>query len=167
MEEATQESVCEEEREGQDIAPEEELFNDEDPTSVASPIHRSTKKPLPRKRKTDVVSKENWLLEEAAAIFRNKKETRSDGEDIFSQNVAAGLRAISDVRNRELAKLKIQEILFQAQFGMLEIPMQPAQRYSQLPSTHISSFASSSPHTSTQYYEEEDTTSPAPSFCAL
>ena len=45
MEEATQESVCEEEREGQDIAPEEELFNDEDKNSVASPIHRLKKSP--------------------------------------------------------------------------------------------------------------------------
>ena len=117
---------------------EEEESNDGDTASVAS--HCSTKKPLPRKRKSDIISQENFLLEQAVSVFCSKKENKDDPENIFSKHVAVVLRPVSDIKNRELAKLKIQEILFQAQFGMLGIPIQQNETNLQFQSTPMSSF---------------------------
>ncbi len=86
--------------------------------------NRSTKKPLlKRKKKDDTITKENYLLDQAVSVFRAKQDKKADPEDVFGQNVAVGLRAISDKRSREFAKLKIHEVLFHAQFGMLSIPI--------------------------------------------
>ena len=40
-----------------------------------------------------------------------------DDEDIFGKHVANELRLITDMRSKQLTKLKIQSILFEAQFG--------------------------------------------------
>ena len=74
--------------------------------------------------------------------------------------MAVVLRAVSDLKNSELAKLKIQEILFQPQFGMLGIPIQQNETNLQFQSTPISSFVPrpSLPQTS-HSFEREDTTS--------
>ncbi len=47
-----------------------------------------------------------------------------DADEAFGQTVTAILRKIGDNRCKEFAKVKIQAIIFQAQFGMLPIPFQ-------------------------------------------
>ena len=80
---------------------------------------RSTTK---TKKRDHVKTKEDYLLDQAMAVFQGKKSKTDDAEDLFSKHVASGLRAVTDLRNREYAKVKIQEILFNAQFGLLGIP---------------------------------------------
>ena len=42
-----------------------------------------------------------------------------DEDDAFGKHTAFSLRKIDDVRNKEFAKLKVQEILFKAHDGQL------------------------------------------------
>ena len=44
---------------------------------------------------------------------------------MFGQSVGLGLQSIRDHRSKEFAKVKIQEIIFKAQFGLLAIPAVP------------------------------------------
>ena len=84
---------------------------------------RSTKEPLPkdRKRKVQQRSKEDIMLDEAMSILAAKKNKVMDADETFGQNVTASLRNIPDNRCKEFVKVKIQELIFQAQFGMLSI----------------------------------------------
>ncbi len=132
-----------------------------------------------KEKKDDTIAKENYLLDQAVSVFRAKQDKKADPEDVFGQNVAVGLRAISDKRSRELAKLKIQEVLFHAQFGMLSIPLP---ENVQLQSTPISqspympvaspiamssSISKSSLTQSTGDFENKDGASPGSSFIRL
>ena len=125
--------------------------NSEGSNSVA--IRHSAKKPLPQKRKSSE-SQERILHEQPVYVVHSHKDKRDDAEDIFGQHVAAGLRAVSNIRSRELAKLKIQEILFQAQFGVPGIPTQQ---------TEINFHIQPSPDT--QSHERDDKSPPDVSFC--
>ena len=42
-----------------------------------------------------------------------------DADQRFGQNIAAGLRNITDDKSKEYVKVKMQELIFQAQFGLL------------------------------------------------
>ena len=42
-----------------------------------------------------------------------------DADQRFGQNIAAGLRNITDDKSKEYVKVKMQELIFQAQFGSL------------------------------------------------
>ena len=91
---------------------------------------RSTKRPLP-KRKRHTKTTAECVMDETMSVlkaFVGKKQTLDDN-DIFGQNIACGLRKITDARSKELAKVKIQEIIFQAQFGLLPgaLPTQHSQ----------------------------------------
>lgn len=87
---------------------------------------KSTKQPLPRdkKQKTEQKSKEDVMLDEAMSILAARKNRVADSDEIFGQNVTASLRNIADNRCKEFLKVKIQELIFQAQFGMLPMPFQ-------------------------------------------
>ena len=99
---------------------EDELQCDDDEEGIEH--SRSTKRPLPKKKKPENKSKEDCLLDQAASVLWSRQNKVVDAEEVFVQNVAHSLRAISDKRACEYAKVKIQEILFQAQFGMLGLP---------------------------------------------
>ena len=57
---------------------------------------------------------------------RNKTPKEMDEDDAFANNVAFSLRKVTDQRSKEYAKVKIQEILYKAQFGLL---LQPSVNY--------------------------------------
>ena len=42
-----------------------------------------------------------------------------DADQRFGQNIAVGLRNITDDKSKEYVKVKMQELIFQAQFGLL------------------------------------------------
>ena len=42
-----------------------------------------------------------------------------DADQRFGQNIAAGLRNITDDKSKEYVKVKMQELIFQAQFALL------------------------------------------------
>ena len=48
-----------------------------------------------------------------------KSSDNMDEDDAFGKHTAFSLRKIDDVRNKEFAKLKIQEILFKGHDGQL------------------------------------------------
>lgn len=66
-------------------------------------------------------------MEEAVSVLKTavKPKESVDEEEIFGRNIACGLRKIKDERSKELAKVKMQEIIFQAQFGLLHTGAQP------------------------------------------
>ena len=69
-------------------------------------------------------------------------------QDLFGKHVASGLRAVTDLRHREYAKVKIQEILFNAQFGLLGIPFPQQQNsFQQSFMEQLNSFNVASPPT--------------------
>ncbi|KAJ8377041.1 hypothetical protein SKAU_G00076210 [Synaphobranchus kaupii] len=47
---------------------------------------------------------------------------REDVDDVFGRHVANELRLVGDLRAKQYAKLQIQNILFQAQFGLSQAP---------------------------------------------
>ena len=65
---------------------------------------------------TEVLTKSLVLLENAT---NRKRPPDDDGEEIFGRHVAKSLKAITDKRSRELAKIKIQQILFDVEFGVI------------------------------------------------
>ena len=99
---------------------------DDDLTIPEQPKRKSTKHPLPRekKQKTEQKSKEDIMLDEAMSVLAARKSRVADADEIFGQNVTASLRNIVDNRCKEFLKVKIQELIFQAQFGMLLMPFQ-------------------------------------------
>ena len=68
------------------------------------------------------------MLDTAMSVFerarKNQAAGRDDADDTFGRNVANGLRGIESKRGKELAKLKIQEIIFLAQTGAYDAPPQ-------------------------------------------
>lgn len=94
---------------------------------------RSTKKPLPQKRKKEDCkkTKEDQMLDTAMSVLERAKKNqaagREDADDTFGRNVANGLQGVESKRGEELAKLKIQEILFLAQTGAYDAP--PPQQF--------------------------------------
>ena len=64
---------------------------------------------------TEILSKSLVLLESAT---NRKRPFDDDGEEFFGRHVAKSLRAITDKRSRELEKMKIQQLLFDAEFGV-------------------------------------------------
>ena len=99
-------------------------FTEED-YSNESPIEtRSTKQPLgiKRKREKSPESKRQILLEKAIGILdRKQNEGAEDAEDIFGKYIVQQLRT-SEARDRNYLKFKIQELIFNYQFGQLVVP---------------------------------------------
>ena len=65
-------------------------------------------------------------MDQAISVLNNagSKKREIDADDAFGQHVALTLRKVADGRNKEFAKVQIQEIIFKAQFGLLGIPSQ-------------------------------------------
>ena len=88
---------------------------------------RSTKKPLPGKKRikvsatnSDVTSKASAVMDSALEILNEKKSKipkHDDAETVFGQHVANSLRTLPDEGAKEYAKLKIQEILYQSRMN--------------------------------------------------
>ena len=97
---------------------------------------RSTKQPLATKRKRDK-SPENRrqvLLEKAIGILdRKQNEGAEDAEDIFGKYIVQQLRTI-EARDRNYLKFKIQELIFNYQFGQIVVPPNAVSQTNALPS---------------------------------
>ena len=95
-------------------------------------------------------------MDEAMSILRSKKNKVQNPDKAFGMNIGASLRSISNMKNKEFAKVKIQEIIFQAQFGNPMPPCAPNHMTQTLPITfpagiqtpHNSQRNSSDPHIS-------------------
>ena len=90
----------------------------------------STKRPLPQKRQRVEVrrSKEDNLLDKAFGVLEKANQQnaiREDADDTFGKTVANSLREIENKRAKALAKLKSQDILFNAQTGLYDAPAPP------------------------------------------
>ena len=119
---------------------------------------KSTKKPISRKRKEISRNKEDDLLDEAMQVLQGKKDVgQEDSEDIFGKNVASCLKNVPNSNIREYVKFKIQELLYQAQCGMMTLPKPQmstpsltCQQYARitLPSSHQN-------QNNTQSYQQE------------
>lgn len=64
------------------------------------------------------------MLNEAMAVLSSKKDKVNHVDVLFGQNIGLSLQEIPDKRVKEYAKVKIQELIFQAQFGLLPLPFQ-------------------------------------------
>ena len=94
-----------------------------------SPTIPSTKKPLhgrKRPKSPGATSTASAVMSSALEYLNEKKNKGSDRfddtEKIFGQHVASSLRSIKDIRTKEYAKLKIQEIIFQCCMGNQCLP---------------------------------------------
>ena len=56
-------------------------------------------------------------MDQAASFFQERRNRKNDGDEIFGKNVACSLRKIENENLKEHAKLKIQQILFEAHCG--------------------------------------------------
>ena len=64
-----------------------------------------------------------------------RKIKSRDPDDVIGVTIGASLRSISNIKNKELAKVKISEIIFKAQFGNPMAPFSPNQMKQTLPIT--------------------------------
>ena len=75
------------------------------------------------------------MMDEAMSILRFKKIKVQDPDEAFGMTIGASLRSISNMQNNEFAKVKIQEIIFQAQFENSMAPFAPNHMTQTLPIT--------------------------------
>lgn len=85
-------------------------------TKLLSQVQKQSKK-HPKDLETEVLTKSLVLLENAT---NRKRPPDDDSEEIFGKHVAKSLKAITDKRSRELAKIKIQQVLFDVEFGVID-----------------------------------------------
>ena len=65
---------------------------------------------------------EDKVLEKSLSVLEDVTNKRKipmeeDGDIIFGQHACQSLKDIKDKRSKELVKLRIQQLLFEAQFG--------------------------------------------------
>ena len=114
--------------------------------------NRSTKRPLPQESKKP----EEAMMDEAVPILRSKKNKVQDPGKTFGMTIGASLRSILNIQNKESAKVKIREIIFQTQFRNPMVPFAPNHMTQTLPisfpagiqTPHSSQRNSSDPHMS-------------------
>jgi hypothetical protein len=123
-------------------------------TTTPHPVSVSaTSRPGKRKSSEDVYSS---ILEQACGqlkqlgenMIQQKKPSQPAEQDdchIYAMHIAENLRQIKDPRNRALCKLKIEEVLFQAQFWPSQQPnthpfMAPSHFYQPPPPAATSRF---------------------------
>lgn len=75
----------------------------------------STKRPLKKRKKVVERNDEDNLLNQACLALQQTE----DEDDVYGRSIAFTMRRITNPRNKAFAKMKIQEILFEAEFGQL------------------------------------------------
>lgn len=72
-------------------------------------------------------------MDKALSILESAstEQKENDADEAFGRTVGLQLKSIGNIQNSEYAKLKIQEILYQAQFGLLTqcLPQQPSAQF--------------------------------------
>ena len=86
-----------------------------DAITASSPIPIATTISSKRKKRSDVNDPvEEFLLQELKG--KGNAEAAKDAEDLFCESIAPTLRRLS-LQKRQLAKLKIQQLLFDIEFN--------------------------------------------------
>ena len=100
----------------------EEQTQEWDEQNLGPVENHSTKRPTANKRKhvEPTKSKEENALEEAVSTLRAVKNKTLDEDDVYGQTIAFSMRSIKDPRKKAYVKLKIQEVIFQTQFGHMD-----------------------------------------------
>ena len=98
-------------------------FGSEDDTDVCSEqgLTKSTKKPPPKntKQKTEPKTSKDDLCDEIVEFLKLKRNKSVDTDELFGQNIVAGLRNITDNKFKEYVKVKMQVFIFQVPFGFV------------------------------------------------
>ena len=64
------------------------------------------------------------MLNEAFKVLESKREKKVAGADeLFGQSIGESLKTIPDLRCKEYVKPKIQELIFQARGGLMNVPV--------------------------------------------
>ncbi|XP_057311137.1 uncharacterized protein LOC130648984 [Hydractinia symbiolongicarpus] len=94
----------------------------EDEIDVCTTDVTSTKKPLPKKQKVSPKSSEDHMLKHAISVLEEKRGKTLSADELYGRTLGESLKAIPDRMQKEYLKVKIQELLFQAQMGLLAVP---------------------------------------------
>ena len=80
-------------------------------------------------RKRAHEKEEEDILQKAMSVLNDEEGEKKivDADILFGESVGASLKSITDIRSKEYIKVKIQELVFQAQFGLLAPPTFPVQ----------------------------------------
>ena len=82
-------------------------------------------------------------MDEAMSILRSKKNKVQDLDEAFGMTTGASLRFISNIQNKEFSKVKIEEIIFQAQLEILWL--HSTKSYDANTANYLSNWNSNSP----------------------
>ena len=63
------------------------------------------------------------MLEEVWIDYKEKKNRALPSDETFGKNVTASLRAMTDLRKKEILKVKVKELIFEAHFGPMHTPV--------------------------------------------
>ena len=89
------------------------------------------------------------MLDQAMSVLKSSQNKVLNADEVFGQSVGLSLQNVSDKQAKEFAKVKIQEILFKAQFGILPIQepsfLQNESAYSRQGTGNTLSFVSPQP----------------------
>ena len=68
-------------------------------------------------RKTPRLDSDETYLSTMTTTMKNAESSFLDSDDIFGQHVAMSMRGMGDQHTKEYFKLKVQELIYQVQFG--------------------------------------------------
>lgn len=97
-----------------------EAYADEEVVVTGETLNKVSKQFTKKKTQENL---ENELLNKSLVLLKNITSRQrtpaaaTDSDDLFGQLVAQSLKGIENKRCKEIAKLKIQQLLFEAQFG--------------------------------------------------
>ena len=91
--------------------------------------------PLTPKKNTFMKFKEDVMMDEAMSFLKSEKSKWQYHDETIGMAIDANLRLISNIQNKEFAKLNIQEIIFQAHFRNSMAPFAPNHMTQTLPIT--------------------------------
>ena len=97
------------------------MEDSEQPTQVSSGAKRNSNTELDRRKKKSK-TRETEVGDQTDAFpnrLRYVDRREEDADDVFGRHIAHELRSITDPRAKQLAKVQIQNVLYEVQFGAL------------------------------------------------
>lgn len=91
-------------------------------------------------------------MDKAMSVLDSAKKEKMNADEMFGQSVGLGLQNIRDHRSKEFAKVKIQEVIFKAQFDLLGIPAVPETQWTPMSHYQIRQTNQGHPHQQEQPY---------------
>lgn len=141
-----------------------EECEDDDSLSEASVSGRQTPIPVPKKRKQSgtvaVMAEAVSVLQEMRSQKKKTEEKEVEDDDIiFARYLASELKKISDPRVKNMTKLKLQSIIFDAQLPRQPLPRAaaynyPGKNYMQMPPMSSTGYGEQGCSTETPYAKD-------------